>query len=62
MGAHDVVLGKLEGIAKGIVNMRLCREMHDRVDFFRSEHIGDQLAAADVPFHEFVIGIVFDFI
>lgn len=34
MRAHDVVLGELEGVAEGVVDVRLGREVHDRVDLF----------------------------
>lgn len=41
--AVDVVLSELEGVAEGVVHVRLGRKMEDRVDLFLSKDVRDQV-------------------
>ena len=55
MRAEDVVLRELEGVAEGVVHVRLRREVHDGVDLLALEHVVHQVRRADVTFHKLVV-------
>ena len=59
MRAVDVVLGELEAVAEGVVDVGLSGEVHDGVDAFGDEEVVDQVGAGDVAFHELEAGGVF---
>lgn len=52
MRAVDVVLRELEGVAEGVVYVRLSGKVKNRVDLFLSEDVRDQVRGADVPLDE----------
>lgn len=48
----DVVLRKLERVSEGVVDMRLCREVQDGVDFLFPQEVQHQVRRAYVSLHE----------
>lgn len=52
MCAIDVVLRKLEGVAEGVVHVRLSRKMQYRIDLFFTEHVAHQIRRAYVPLYK----------
>ena len=52
MGAVDVVLGELEGVPEGVVDVRLGREVQDGVDVLLLEDVRNHVRRADVPLDE----------
>ena len=45
MGADDVVLGELQGVAEGVVDEGLRGEVHDGVDALAEEEVEDEVTA-----------------
>ena len=52
MRPADVVLGELEGVAEGVIDVRLRGEVHDGVDRFRSHDVRHEIRRADVTLDE----------
>ena len=52
VGAVDVVLGELEGVAEGVVDVGLGGEVHDGVDVLGDEEVVDEVGAGDVALDE----------
>mmetsp|Transcript_5222 Transcript_5222/g.10722 ORF Transcript_5222/g.10722 Transcript_5222/m.10722 type:complete len:334 (-) Transcript_5222:444-1445(-) len=55
VGAEDVALGEIEGISEGVVDVGLGGEVHDGVDVFLVEDVGDEVRAGDVAFNKFEV-------
>ena len=53
--AEDVVPRELERVAERVVDVRLRREVHDRVDLLRLQNVVDEVRRADVALDEFVV-------
>ena len=53
--AEDVVPRELERVAERVVDVRLRREVHDRVDLLRLQDVVDEVRRADVALDEFVV-------
>lgn len=52
----DVVLGELEAVAEGVVDVSLSGEVHDGVDAFGDEEVVDEVGAGDVALDELEVG------
>ena len=59
-GAHDIGLGKGEGVFDGAVYMALCSKVDDAIDFLCLHEGKHSLEVADVHLHEAVVGPVLD--
>ena len=55
MRAEDVVPRELERVAERVVDVRLRREVHDRVDLLRLQNVVDEVRRADVALDELVV-------
>ena len=53
--AEDVVPRELERVAERVVDVRLRREVHDRVDLLRLQNVVDEVRRADVALDELVV-------
>ena len=53
--AEDIALGEVERVPEGIVDMCLCREVHDGIDFFFRHYVGDEVWTGDIPLDEFEV-------
>ena len=56
MRAVDVVLGELEAVAEGVVDVGLSGEVHDGVDVLGDEKVADEVVAGDVALDELEVG------
>jgi hypothetical protein len=54
--ADVVVLGELEGVAEGVVDVGLRGEVHDGVDALAEEEVEDEVGGGDVAADEAEIG------
>lgn len=55
MCAHDVVLGELEGVSEGIVDVGLCSKVHDGVDFLCLQDVIDKIGTANITANKLVV-------
>jgi hypothetical protein len=60
VGSVDVRLGECEGVTEGVVDVGLCCEVHDGVDFVFLEGVVDEITARDVSLDEFEVGELHD--
>mmetsp|Transcript_3747 Transcript_3747/g.23572 ORF Transcript_3747/g.23572 Transcript_3747/m.23572 type:complete len:209 (-) Transcript_3747:11-637(-) len=50
-GVH-VVDGEGETVSEGVVHVRLCGEVHHRIDLFHFQYGGHEIEGLQIPFHE----------
>lgn len=56
MGTINIVLREFKAVPKRIVDMGLCRKVHNRVDAFGDEQVIDEICTGNVTADEFHIG------
>ena len=55
VGSHDVTLGKVERVTERVIDVRLRREVHDRIDLLLGHDVGYEVGTANVAFDEFEV-------
>jgi hypothetical protein len=56
MGSYNVVLGKLERIVKGILDMGLCRKMNNVRDLMFLQYFLHQCHVGQIALHQAILG------
>ena len=56
MGPVNIVLGELEAVTEGVVDVSLRSEVHDGVDVLGDEKVVDEVGAGDVALDELEVG------
>lgn len=60
--SENVTLGEVEGVAEGVVHVSLSGEVHDGVDVFFVQDVGDEVGAGNVALDEFEVFQTRDFV
>ena len=62
VGAEDVVLGKLERVTEGVIDVGLGCEVHDSVNLLILQYKINKIGTADVSLYKLVVGKVFNLV
>lgn len=55
VGSHDITLGKVERVTERVIDVRLRREVHDRIDLLLGHDVGYEVGTANVALDEFEV-------
>jgi len=55
VGAQNVVLGELEGVSEGVVDVGLSREVHNSINLLSLQNEVHQVRTADISLHKLIV-------